>query len=353
MALSISQVTRHQYYYRSMGKRPGRKPSEKTFRLNGQGKEAVPNAEVTEQIRNIKQDLDTDYGYHTMTYQLKQMGFIINHKKVHRLMKEAQLLKERHKKKDKQYVKYRKVTPKRPLEVLEMDIKYIWIQEARRYGFILTIIDTFTRKVLCWKVGFQMKSRHIRKAWEEVIIHHLQPADLLSQKLHVEVRNDNGPQMGTKAIRQFFKENHLNQVFTHPYTPQENGHIESFHHILGKSLGTSAFWSMDDLKQRLNTFYDNYNNRRLHGSLAYLSPNTFLQQWEKGNIQRQEMKHRKVKFKLLIPYHQLSGNRSLREASCLKSEAHDARQNLDHKEVTGPDLLQQPSVQKSPSVASC
>jgi transposase InsO family protein len=31
-----------------------------------------------------------------------------------------------------------------------------------------------------------------------------------------------------KLIQEFFKENYLNQVFTHPYTPQENGHIESF-----------------------------------------------------------------------------------------------------------------------------
>lgn len=268
-------------------------------------------------------------------------------------MSEAQLLKEQYKKKDKQYVQYRKVVPKRPLEVLEMDIKYIWIQDARRYAFILTIIDTFSRKVLCWKVGFQMKSRHIQQAWENVIIHHLQPADLLSQKLHVEVRNDNGPQMGSKMIRQFFKENHLNQVFTHPYTPQENGHIESFHNILAKSLQTSSFWSLEELQLRLNIFYSNYNNLRLHGSIAHLSPNTFLEQWEKGNIQRKEMKHKKVKFKLLIPYYKLSGNRSLREASCLISGALNAQQILHHKEVNGPDQLQQPSVQKSPSVASC
>lgn len=313
----------------------------------------MPNDEVIGQIKQVKSNLDTDYGYHTMTYQLKHMAFIINHKKVYRLMKEAQLLKEQHKKKDKQYVQYRKVTPTRPLEVLEMDIKYVWILENRRYAFILTIIDTFTRKVLGRKVAFEMKSHHIKQTWEVVIVDHLQPADLLSKKLHVEVRNDNGPQMASKIIRQFFRENHLNQVFTHPYTPQENGHIESFHNILGKSLGTSAFWSMDELMQRLDIFYDNYNNLRLHGSLAYLSPNTFLEQWEKGNIQRQQMKHRKVKFKLLIPYHQLSGNRSLREASCLKSDAPDARQILHQKEVNGPDQLPQPSVQKSPSVASC
>ena len=74
-----------------------------------------------------------------------------------------------------------------------------------------------------------MKSRQVKQAWEEVIANYLQPADLLRKQIHIEIRNDNGPQFGAKIIRQFFKENHLNQVFTHPYTPQENGHIESFH----------------------------------------------------------------------------------------------------------------------------
>jgi transposase InsO family protein len=40
--------------------------------------------------------------------------------------------------------------------------------------------------------------------------------------------------ISAKLIQEFFKENYLNQVFTHPYTPQENGHIESFHAILAK-----------------------------------------------------------------------------------------------------------------------
>lgn len=33
-------------------------------------------------------------------------------------------------------------------QVLEMDIKYVWVTQARRHSYILTIIDTFTRFVL-------------------------------------------------------------------------------------------------------------------------------------------------------------------------------------------------------------
>ena len=69
-------------------------------------------------------------------------------------------------------------------------------------------------------------------------------------------------------IQSFFKENHLNQVFTHPYTPQENGHVESLHHILGTHLKRFTFWSLQELDQNLLLFQEKYNNVRLHGSIA-------------------------------------------------------------------------------------
>ncbi len=98
-------------------------------------------------------------------------------------MEEAGLLKERHKKMDKTYVKYRIATPEGPLEVLEMDVKYVWVTKERRYAFILTVIDTFTRFVLHWQEGFTMKSRQVKQAWEEVIAKYLQPADLLRKQM--------------------------------------------------------------------------------------------------------------------------------------------------------------------------
>ena len=48
----------------------------------------------------------------------------------------------------------------------------------------------------------------------------------------------------------FFAENHINQVFTHPYTPQENGHVESFHAILKSALGQQPFWSLQELEKK-------------------------------------------------------------------------------------------------------
>lgn len=257
-------------------------------------------------------------------------------------MKEQQMLKRRYKRLSKTFVQYRTVIPKGPLEVLEMDIKYVWVTQARRHAFILTIIDTFTRFVLHWQVGFRMKSTDVKNAWEQVIINYLQPADLLNRNIHVEIRNDNGPQFGAKKIREFFEQNHLNQVFTHPFTPQENGHIESFHSILSRSLKNQAFWDLKALENKLTLFYETYNNVRLHGSIANLPPRLFWEMWDKNLILRTVKNNRKVRFSLKCEYQQLSDNESLREVPCLNPAALNGQEDLQN-EVIGPEKLLQPS----------
>lgn len=312
----------------------------------------VPNQEVVEEIKLVQSDPDTDYGYRKMYFALMMLGYYINHKKVYRLMQESGLLKERYKRIEKTFAKYRIVIPEGPLEVLEMDIKLVWVVRERRHAYALTVIDTFTRAVLYRGLGFTMKSAQVQRAWEYIIIHHLQPADMLRKKIHIEIRNDNGPQFSSKVIRQFFEQNYLNQVFTHPYTPQENGHIESFHSILSKAIGTQVFWDLPELETFLILFYEKYNNHRIHSSIANLSPRLFWNLWEEGKISRTVLKNKKVRFKLLIPYQQLSGKMNLREVPCLNSCEFDTHKNLQ-KEVSGPEALQQLSVKKSPSVVPC
>lgn len=345
ITLCIAGISKHQYYHRpGVKKKPGRPCSEFTIKNSV----SVPNLEVVEVMKIVKEDPDTDYGYRRMYYYLMQIGYLINHKKVYRLMKEADLLKKKVRPgSEKSYVKYRIVTPERPLQVLEMDIKMVWVTEHRRHAYILTILDTFTRAALYWSVGYCMKQQQVKQAWCYIIEHYLQPYDLLKEQLHVELRNDNGPQFSSHMIRDFMKENHIDQVFTHPYTPQENGHVESFHGILKEALGKQPFWSLIELENRLKVFYQKYNKVRIHSAIAHLAPYTFWQCWENDLIQRIELGKKKIKFKLKIPYQQLSGNESLREVLCSNETSLNGEEHLyNHKEeVNGANTSNlQPSV---------
>ncbi len=346
-ALTITGITRHQYYHRSSLRRGGRPVSQHTpKRMVDGGKELVPDTQVIAQLPALKED--PDHGYQETTKLLLMMGYYINPKKVERLMGEEHLLGNRRKAPARTYVKYRTVAPERPLEVLEMDIRSAWCTRERRQGHILTILDTFTRQALHHSAALSMTRHQVKAAWDHVIEQHLQPADLLSKGLRVEVRSDNGPQFGARLVQEYFNENQLDQVFTHPYTPQENGHMESFHALLATFLQRHTFWCFEELLAVLPGFYPHYNTSRPHASIAYLWPDLFAQAWHQSLIARRLDRRGRARFKLLIPYQELSGSRSLKGVSCLIPKgSHNTVQ------ASGPGSLQTPSVTLSPSVVSC
>jgi len=349
-ALSITGVTKHQYYYWPKKGKRGRMPSTETLRfVDGDNIERVSNDEVIERIKEIQSDPDTNYGYHKMTFALMLLGFIINHKKVYRLMGLFQLLKEKWQKPARTFVKFRKVLALKPLQVLEMDIKFVWVEEHRRHAFILTAIDTFTRVVLGWTVAFQIKQETVKQLWSHIIETHLQPYDCLNKQMDIEIRNDNDSRFVAKSVQQFFRDNHLGQVFTHPYTPQENGHIESFHAILSEKLARYTFWSLTDLQQCLTLFYEKYNNQRLHSSTLYLPPMVFWDSWEKGWVKlNADEKKRKIKFSLLVPYQQLSGDLSPRSPLLQPKPLDGVEVDNEIKEMPGAGTFQQLSVKNRP-----
>jgi putative transposase len=314
--LALIGLSKHSYYYRPEPGTKGRKPSTHCPQLQDDGSIVlITNEAVVDEMANIKSVPETDYGYKAMTAALMLLGYIINRKKVYRLMDRWQLLHEARKKPLRPYAKYRRVNPKEPLTAIEMDIKFQWVASHQRYAYILTIIDCFTRKALHWQVAYSIKKNQVISAWQQVIVNYLQPHQMLNKQITIEVRNDNDSRFVAKDVQKYMADNHLNQVFTHPYTPEENGHIESFHAILGKSLGRKDFSTITDLEVHLNNFYHIYNTVRLHGSLDHLTPVMFWELWKDGRIESIPRKNKPLRHKLKVPHYQLSGNGSLRAAS--------------------------------------
>lgn len=321
------------------------------------GGSIINNAQLIVLIKQIQEKNQNHYGYQKMTYALKEQGILINKKKVYRLMKENNLLQQKIKSDKKNYVSFRKVKPLEPLQVLEMDIKLVWVEQHTRHAYVLSIIDTFTRKVLYFTVQYSITKNTVKTAWEHIVTEHLQPADLLKRPLKIEVRNDNDKRFSAKMVQDFFRENHLNQVFTHPYTPQENGHIESFHAILSRHLKPHLFWSLEQLEQTLILFYEHYNNERIHASIAFTSPCDFEVLWNKKMIEKKELQNgKKTVFKLLIPYHQikkLTGKYEPKGSLLHDFEPLDEAKKSKIEKMTGADTSNNLRYKKSPSVVSC
>ena len=87
--LSWLGVPRSNFYYKRGDGIRGRKPSKMTITLDG---ELVDNTFVLQDVESILQQEFCCYGYKNVWDELRGKGYIINHKKVYRLMKIHNLL---------------------------------------------------------------------------------------------------------------------------------------------------------------------------------------------------------------------------------------------------------------------
>jgi len=280
-AVVIASMSRSSFYYREKEGKPGLKPSTHTDLTNGS---RITNHELVLEIKNLLNMDFVDYGYFKVTHWLNQQGFEISKHKVYRLMKANKLLHAYKKLMDKRsFVQFSLALPEGPFELLEMDIKFIYVHGTGRNAMVLTIIDTFQREVLAWKCNYSIKKQDVIDLTESLIENYLQPYDILNRDIRVIIRSDNGGQFIAKMVREHLRSNFIIQEFTKPATPQQNAHIESFHSIVKRLVEEKfEFESLGHLNEILQAFYHFYNNSRLHSSLCYLSPKTFLWAYENG-----------------------------------------------------------------------
>lgn len=257
-------LARSSFYYKPSGRKRGPKPSTETVKSDG---EIVPNENVVERIKTILSGEFVCYGYQKITVQLKHETFIINHKKVYRLMDQNNLLlgKVIRAKGKRQWVKHRKINAAKPMEYLCLDIKYLWVHGEKCYYFLLTILDVYSRKVLRWILQKSVRKIDVINLFREINLEHGIKG--------VNIRNDNGSQFIANDVRQFLRAAEANQEFTHVATPEENAYIEAYHSILETEVVQRfEFDGFYEAKLTVQAYVDFYNNRRIHGGIGYKTP---------------------------------------------------------------------------------
>ena len=259
------------YYRKLSGGKKGNKPSLLTYhKINGYVEQEV----VITSIKDILSHEFIDCGYRLMCTYLKRDGYLINHKKLYRIMKEAKMLKLEHRinrsGSGRKFVKFRKVITSRPMECLEMDIKMVWIPSAGKNAYLLSIIDVHTRRILKDYFSFTIKQKHLIAFLSSLFEEYQYPTSVV-------IRSDNGSQFIAKSVREYLGLIGVSQEFTHVATPEENAHIEAYHGILKKEVFQRfEYISFGQIEQILKRYVVFYNNERLHGLLGRITP---MEKW--------------------------------------------------------------------------
>lgn len=266
-----AQVAKSSWYYSAHPGPRGIKASTHTI-VGGGG--LVENSLVVDQIRAILSMDYCLYGYRKMTEELRDLEYLINPKKVYRLMKESHLLSGKRIKAQGQrkWVKHRRIDAQRPMEYLCLDIKYVWVQGENRWYYQLAIMDVYSRRILCW-----IFQRSVRQTDVIALMRWL---DLRFGLKGVIIRNDNGAQFIAHKVREVLQSLEAKQEFTHVATPEENAYIEAFHSIEQSELiDRHQFSSYYEAKQHIEQYMHWYNVKRKHGAIGFLTP---MKKWEQG-----------------------------------------------------------------------
>jgi putative transposase len=212
-------------------------------------------------------------------YLERDYGITVNHKKIYRLCKENSLLLPRNKKKvkiNRKICENRKIN--KPNQLWQFDIKTDYIHGENSYFYLLAFIDVFNRKIVNYHIGKSCKAQDLKSTLAEALL-----LEGITDINLLVTRSDNGPQMTSHMFNNYVNEIGLEHEFIPVKTPNKNAYIESFFSIYETEfLQVRYFDSFSDVFQQTVQFMENYNTKRLHGSIKKLPPIEFTEKFNLG-----------------------------------------------------------------------
>jgi putative transposase len=131
----------------------------------------------------------------------------------------------------------------------------------------LTIVDSYTRECLAIEVDSCLSSRRVTRVLEWIIQQRGQPERLGC---------DNGPEFTSRHLLGWCEERQIQLLHIQPGKPMQNGRVESFNgRLRDECLNAHWFPSIQQAKQRIENWREEYNRERPHSSLGYLTPLEF------------------------------------------------------------------------------
>jgi transposase InsO family protein len=221
------------------------------------------------------------YGYRRVTRQLRRQEWVINKKRVQRLMREMGLLVKTKRKarkttnSDHDFPRYSNLVQGleivRPEQVWVSDITYIRL----RYEFVYlaVIMDVFTRSIRGWHLSRGLDQSLALIALDRALAEH-------RPEIH---HSDQGIQYAATAYIQMLRAVDAEISMAECGQAWQNGYAERLiRTIKEEEVDLSEYDDYTDAAIQLGRFLnDVYMRKRIHSSLGYLTPIEFEERWRR------------------------------------------------------------------------
>jgi putative transposase len=238
-----------------------------------------PNQNLKEGIIELFQKHEGKYGYRRIYLELRNKGYLVNHKKVQRIMKEMGLKCVKFTRKSR-YNSYKgkvgKVAKNRlnrrfrtsiPLQKLVTDVTEFKCAGNEKL-YLSPILDLYNGEILSYGISNKPTLDFVLKPLNQAIevIHS-------EAKYRTTIHSDQGWHYQHNKWVKTLKKNNIFQSMSRKATCADNAAMENFFGIMKQEMYYGEpLLSYHVLKQKVEDYLDYYNNERIKVKLAGLSP---------------------------------------------------------------------------------
>ncbi len=215
------------------------------------------------------------YGSRRMVVILLRLGWLVNRKRVQRLMRMIGLAgmapgpstTVRHPGHKVYPYLLRGVAVVRPNHVWSTDITYIRL--ARGFAYLVAVIDWYSRRVLSWRISNSMDASFCVDCLEEALIGHGKPAIF---------NTDQGVQFTSLAFTGVLIREGVAISMDGRGRALDNIFVERlWRNVKHEDVYLNGYATMGDLTVGLTRYFAFYNEERPHQSLSYQTPDVCTQ----------------------------------------------------------------------------
>jgi len=214
------------------------------------------------------------FGYRRIFYLLRREGVIVNKKKVYRIYRSAGLSVHRRKGRKKALgsrEERRKV--QRPNERWSLDFVSDQLSDGRRLK-LMTVVDEYTREALRIEASRSIRGEDVVQRLEAIIVERGVPE---------EIQSDNGSEFTSNVVQEWTYRRGITWRYIEPGKPIQNSYIESFNgRIRDECLNEHWFETLTEAKSLIESWRNDYNQQRPHGSLGGMTPAAFAQETKRN-----------------------------------------------------------------------
>ena len=234
--------------------------------------------ELKAEIQSIFIEHKGNYGYRRVHLELRNRGYLVNQKRVQRLMKVLNLqAKMRQKRKYSSHkgdvgkkaenLIQRQFEGSKTMEKCYTDVTEFAIPASTQKLYLSPVLDGFNSEIIAYNLSTSPNLEQVKTMLEQAFTEKRYENTIL--------HSDQGWQYQHDSYHQFLEGKGIQASMSRKGNSPDNGMMESFFGILKSEMFygyEKSFESLNQLEQAIVDYIDYYNNKRIKVKLKGLSP---------------------------------------------------------------------------------